>query len=317
MIRPIKKVALLGADGKLGPSILRELVDSGFHVTILKRKSSKSPSNYPPGVAESRVDDFFEVEGLKIALQGQDAVIVATPGSLGDLQKRLAEAAVAAGVQHFIPADFGSCDSKLALAMEWVPLYAEKTKVREFLKGLAEQHSDFAWTSLVCGHFFDWSPEFLHIWVKKRQADILDKDGQYFSASTLSQVAKATTAVLKKASHADVRNRVLYIQSFSTTQLNVLHAFQDAVARRGPPGESTQQWTINRFNAEKFVKEHRAKMAQGDNEATEEVVWALGTLYADWSWQEDFANERLGLQGEDLHDVVERVVSEQLEEGKH
>lgn len=97
MTTSISKVALLGADGKLGPAIMHALVANGFNVTVLKRKSSKSPSSYPHQIMVS--DDFNGPE-LVEALKGMDAIVITVKGSQIDLQKRIAEAAVQAGVKR-------------------------------------------------------------------------------------------------------------------------------------------------------------------------------------------------------------------------
>jgi uncharacterized protein YbjT (DUF2867 family) len=141
----IRTVALLGADGNLGPSVLQELVKAGFQVTVLKRQSSKSPDKYPKGVAVSRVDDELSMKSLTNALHGQDAAVATIKGSQTDVQKRLADACIEAGVRRFIPADFGSCDSSSTLTQDLVPLYKRKTELREYLQGLANEHPSFTW----------------------------------------------------------------------------------------------------------------------------------------------------------------------------
>lgn len=93
----IKSVVLLGADGTLGPSVLRALEDNNFNVTVLKRKSSKSKSSYPNQVF---VSDDFEVDELAKVFKGQDAVIATIKGSQTELQKRIADACVKAGVKR-------------------------------------------------------------------------------------------------------------------------------------------------------------------------------------------------------------------------
>lgn len=93
----IKSVVLLGADGKLGPSVLRSLVENGFNVTVLKRESSKSQTSYPNQVL---VSDSFDVEELAEVLKGKDAVVVTIKGSETALQKRIADACIKAGVKR-------------------------------------------------------------------------------------------------------------------------------------------------------------------------------------------------------------------------
>lgn len=305
----IRNVALLGADGKLGPSVLQGLVDSGhFTVTVLKRTSSKSPDSYPPGVQVTRVPDDFEHEGLVAALRGQDAVVANINGNETETQKTLADAAVAAGVQRFIPADFGSCDSQSAYAIELVPLYGNKTAMREYLKQLAAQHPHFTWTSLVSGHFFDWETKFLHIDVPNQTVDVLDDGLALWSTCTLGFTGRATAKVLEKADLDGTKNTTLYVQSFRVTQMQVKESLE-----RATPGE---QWTVRSFDSKAFTEEQVKKRDAGDKEALEELVWLLGTIDADWETRETFANGLLGLEEEHLDTVTKHIVKEEEEKTK-
>ena len=145
----IKNVALLGADGNLGPSVLHALLSARFNVTVLKRASSKSPDNYPAGVRVAKVQDDFDVEVVSGVVKGQDAMVVTIKGSQTDLQHKLAQACVKAGVKRFIPADFGSCDSYSSWAQSLVPLFKRKAELRELLRQMSEDNDQFTWTSLV------------------------------------------------------------------------------------------------------------------------------------------------------------------------
>jgi putative NADH-flavin reductase len=88
----IKKVNLVGANGKLGPAILHVLLSAGtFTVTVPSRTSSKS--TYPPSVHVAHVSDNLPHDELVQGLCGQDAVVVVFAGSNSDLQFRLADAA--------------------------------------------------------------------------------------------------------------------------------------------------------------------------------------------------------------------------------
>lgn len=294
---PIKNVVLLGADGKLGPTIYQHLVDNSFNVTVLKRQSSKSPSVYPN---QAFVSDAFTVSELVPILKGQDAMIVTIKGSETALQKRLADACIAAGVRRFIPADFGSVDSSSPLTQRLVPLYIHKSELREYLISLAAQNANFTWTSLVCGHFFDWSLEFLHIYLSSRRAEIINSGTEKWSASTLAQISLATVRILQRPD--TTANRMLYIQSFLTTQMDVIRAFESATGSK---------WDVKAFEGKVYEKAEKAKAEAGDLEAVENLVWYLGAVDADWTGRKDFAMEELGLEEESMDEVVKRVVEEQ------
>lgn len=303
----IKKVSLIGATGNIGSVLLEALVSSGdFDVTVVQRKSSKSkPSVGGAPVTVKTVDDGMSTASLQEAFQGRDAVVVAFP--LGDLQAhiRIAEAAAAAGVSRIIPADYGGSDSSSARPQELVPLFRNKTIVRERIQELTAQNPKFSWTSIVNGAFFDWGlrEKFLHFDLQAKTADILDGGEIRCSMSTLARVAEAVVKVLQQADDERTRNRMLFVQSFCVTQNNVLEALRGAT-----PGA---EWKVKEWNTEDFIKEHTEKVAAGHPEAIEDVVFALGILDSNWEGRDDFAMDLLGLQNEDLKTVVEQVVKSQ------
>ncbi|KAI0177324.1 isoflavone reductase family protein [Pestalotiopsis sp. NC0098] len=298
----IKNVALVGANGNLGDPILQALVDSGlFNVTVLKRASSSSSPTSDPNVRVVDIDDGMTFDSLKSALQGQDACIACFPLRDTEQHLRLVDAAAAAGVRRFIPADYGSCDSSSKQAQELVPLFLNKVRVRERCQEYANKDSNFTWTSLVAGHFFDWGlrENFLHFNLKTKTADILD-DGTYRSStSTLARIAEAVVKVLKDE---DVgRNKMLFMQSFCVSQLDVLASLEKATG---------EKWKINWLKSDDFIKENKAKADAGDKDAVEHLVFALGALDGDWEKKDGFAMDVLGLQNQNLDEIVKGVVDE-------
>lgn len=294
----IKNVVLVGADGNLGPGVLNGLVGAGtFKITVFKRESSKSKSNYPDGVEVKLLSDDFPIDELIPALKDQDAIVSTVYGAQVDLQKRLADAAIKAGVKRFIPSDFGSCDSQSKRAMELAPIYVAKSQVRDHLEKLAQENPGFSWTSLVCGHFFDWDLGFFHINLQAKSFEILDDGEIYWSTSTFAQIGKATAAILQKPE--ETKNRFVYMQSFRINQNQLLKAFEK---------QTGQTWNVKRYDSAEYVKERKAKADGGDKSAVEDLVWVLGTLEADWEARDGYANDLLGLQQENLDDVVARIV---------
>ncbi|KAK4555013.1 hypothetical protein LTR86_007779 [Recurvomyces mirabilis] len=313
----IKKVTLLGANGKLGLAVLHALLSANFTVQILKRTSSTSPDDdFPPGITIHRISDDFPISDLVPVLRGQDALVATIKGSQVEIQRRLADACVQAGVYRFIPADFGSCDSSSALTQDLVPLYKRKTELREYLQGLVAREDEkgnegrFTWTSVVCGHFFDWQASFIHVWPGERRAEILSdpedvKVAGKWRASfcTLARVGEATARLLL---YPDVGvNKMVFVQSFCVTQKEVVEAFQRVSGR---------EWDVRILDSEKFRKEEERKRDEGGKQAVEELVWWLGTVGAEWTKRGDFVNAALRLEDEGLNEVVGRVLREDEEE---
>ena len=300
----IKNIALIGANGTLGPSVLSALLASkDFKITILTRQSSQS--TYPSSINVLRIPDDLPTDSLTQALTGQDALITTFAGTNADLQIRLADAAATAGVKRFIPADFGSCDSSSARALELIPMYAGKKRVREHLQGLAER-GELSWTSVVCGHFFDYGlkGELLSVDLRKRKMKVFDGGEGRWSASTLSRVGEAVVRGLQR--EEETRNKMLYVQSFCVSQNEVLRSLERATG---------EKWEVEQVDSGKFIKEMKGVL-DGDpseeekSKASEALVSVAGIIDADWEGKKGFANGLLGLEEEDLDQVVNRVVAE-------
>lgn len=303
---PIKKVCLVGASGTVGSVIVKELVQAGcFDVSILRRSNSSSPS--PAGVTEIHISPALGLEELTKALTGQDAVVAAFP--LKDVSEhiRLVDAAFNAGVRRYIPADYGSCDAASPQAQHHLKLYRDKTAVRVHCEELAEEASQdqtgaspFTWTSIICGHFFDFGLRsgLLHFNIDTEKAQILDAGNIKASASTLRRVGESVVRVLQR--HEATRNRAVYVQSFCPTQLEILASLERATGNK---------WHTQHLDSNAFLERESRRLAAGDHEAVEEIVFVLGTVDADWTRKDEYAMGLLGLEDENLDEVICEVVA--------
>ena len=147
------------------------------------------------------------------------------------------------------------------------------------------------------GHFFDWETEFLHIWVKERRAEILDDGEAKWSTSTLLRIGEATARIFLNLEAT--KNKVVFAQSFCVSQNQVIKAYERATGT---------SWNVKQVDSKSYEKEEKAKADDGDLEAVENLVWILGTKDANWETKDTFAMKSLGLQDEDLDDVVRGVV---------
>ncbi|RSM10805.1 hypothetical protein CEP52_003352 [Fusarium oligoseptatum] len=285
----LNKVLLVGANGNLGTVLLEGLVASkSFDISVAKRASSTSTPAYASSTTAVTIPDDMSVEGLVPALKGQDVVIASFPLKDVSQHLRLAEASAKAGVKRFIPADFGSCDAQSEEAKKLLKLYRDKDLVREKCVELAAENPGFSWTSLVCGHFFDFGIRdgLLHFNLDTNEAVILDKGDVPASAATLRRVGEALVAVLKRPE--TTKNRLLYKKATGAT------------------------WTREFVDSKAFLEREVNKLSVNfSKHAMEEIVFVLGTLDADWTKRgEAFAMEELGLEDEDLDKVVQEVVDQ-------
>ncbi|MFA5900714.1 MAG: NAD(P)H-binding protein [Hyphomicrobium sp.] len=72
-MRPIKRIAMIGATGMLGQPVAAALVKAGFEVTALARDVERARRLLPPGV-EVVEADLRDEESLRAGLHGQDAL---------------------------------------------------------------------------------------------------------------------------------------------------------------------------------------------------------------------------------------------------
>jgi hypothetical protein len=99
------------------------------------------------------------LDALKAAFAGHDAV-VSVVGTLAVPAQRVAiDAAVAAGVRRFIPSEFGIHTRKVR-GTAIGGILSGKIEVVDYLEGVAAEHSEFSWTGVTTGLFFDWVGHF-------------------------------------------------------------------------------------------------------------------------------------------------------------
>ena len=295
----LTKVALIGANGHLGPHVLSALLSADFEVTVLSRHSSTS--TYPSTVTVKHISSDPSHAELVDVLSGQDVLITTFGGTNSGLQIKLADACVSAGVQRFIPADFGSCDSSSSLALELILIFREKSKVREHLRRL---EGELSWTSLVTGHFFDFGLEsgLLLMDIQKRKMIMIDGGEHMWSASTLERVGEAVMAVLKD--EEQTKNKMLYVQSFCISQKQLLEVCEKVQGGK---------YEVEEVKSEEFIKskKERTDKDPNDHDARENSVGVVGIIDGDWRTKEGFANELLGLKDQDLEEAVRGVIKNQ------
>ncbi|EGU73272.1 hypothetical protein HZS61_007252 [Fusarium oxysporum f. sp. conglutinans] len=96
--------------------------------------------------------DYSSVESLTSALQGQDAVVSVVGMEALEGQTILIDAAIAAGVKHFIPADYGAVSTNPKL--HEYPFYSTVGKIQKYLAEKSKS-TGLSYTVLSTGAFTD------------------------------------------------------------------------------------------------------------------------------------------------------------------
>ncbi|KYK55043.1 putative oxidoreductase - protein [Drechmeria coniospora] len=295
----IKNVAVAGAAGSLGTVILNKLIESNkFNIKVLRRNGSKS--TYGAGINVVDVD-FESVASLKAALAGQDAVVAPVGFPALSLQNQLIDASIEAGVQRFIPSEFGS-DLENALTRK-LPVFASKVAVADYLAEKAKSTS-LTYTLVSNGAFLDWGLEKGFILdTSEYKPTIFDGGDAPFSTSTLSTVGDAVVGILLHPN--ETKNRAVYVEDLQVTQNQLL-----TLAKQVAPNKPWQP-QANTLDAVTKRSDERLAQKLFDEETMVPYIYRaiFDPAYGNVFKKTD--NALLGLKGRteaDITDILRRVV---------
>ncbi|KAK6949578.1 hypothetical protein Daesc_009661 [Daldinia eschscholtzii] len=286
----LPRIALAGATGHLGSPILQALLNAGFNVTALSRiggSSSKLKSR--PNLSIKEVD-FSSVESLTPVLAGVQVVVscVATTAMGG--QNPLIDAAAAAGVRRFIPAEFG-IDSTNPLCVQLPIIGVSKIKTQRHLQEKSKSNPGFTYTAIATGLFLDWCLEEKIILDIPQHTAVLYNGGDVkFSATLLTDIAKAVLGVI--AHQDETANRVVHIHSALVTQNQLIQYVKD---------KDGKEWNTTFKDTEELRQESLAAYAEGSKEGIDAAALGfslVGMFTPDYGcdFSSHLDNELLGIK---------------------
>jgi len=194
-----KNFAVVGA-GQIGSFIIHQLITDKAagtvnDVVVLTRQGSKTTVD--PAAKLIQVD-YSEKESIKKALTGVDVVISTIPGAAIDVQPKLAEAAKEAGVQLFIPSEFGGSTEG-----ETEGYMGAKAKIHDQLKAIGIPYALF-----YTGGFSDylWTP-YLGLDVKSGKVTIGADGSKPLPFTSRPDIARYLSYVLTHLPADQLKNR--------------------------------------------------------------------------------------------------------------
>jgi hypothetical protein len=154
--------------------------------------------------------------------------------------------------------------------------------------------------------------------IAARKAQIYDDGTNAITTTTVPQVGRAIARLLSLPVHtsspsspslpslSDYRNKFVYINSFSVSQNDMLAAVQRATNTK--PAD----WTVTHLTTDQVIQDGRDRIANGDWTGMISVLYGCTFKrgLGDQFHGREVANQKLGLEGEDLDEVVRRVVKE-------
>jgi len=195
----LTSVLVLGPTGGVGKATITELLRRAqeFHRIAafcnLERQKPDDPSfkELESKGVEVVKGTFDDVDAFK----GFDVVIAALGNHGLKEQPRIIDTAVAAGVRHFYPSEFGA---DITVPGNWeMRYYRDKVITREHLQKKAKDIPGFGYTYFINGRFSEWAiiPHF-GIFPKTHEAFIFGNEGNKQSLLPLSAAAQYLVATL-------------------------------------------------------------------------------------------------------------------------
>ncbi|KAM0666120.1 hypothetical protein MY8738_009690 [Beauveria namnaoensis] len=297
----ITKVAIIGANGNLGQSVLPSVINASFQVTVITRAESNSA--FPPDVKVVKTE--YTEKKLAKALQGQDAVLCLIDAGALQVESLIINAAASAGVKWFIPSEFGhnTLDNRV---LEALPILKGKVQVTAQLRA-KEQHG-MQWTGIVTGLFFDWGLKrgAFGFDLVKKTGKIWDDGNTKFLATNIQDIAEALVKLLSDAHARELaKNRFVYISSFATTQNEILGQLEKS---------SGVEFTATHIDSDELKQQSLADLSKGNYSAVFPLIQyvALGRDGLSQWYEEAELGRQLLLPTprESLEETVQRVVTD-------
>jgi uncharacterized protein YbjT (DUF2867 family) len=290
-----QKIAIAGATGNLGPAIVTGLVDAGFEVTVFSQ--SGNTSSLPSSIKTVKVD-YSSHDSLVSALKGQDAFVSAVPNH--DQQPALIDAAIAAGVQRFIPSEFGSNIAGNANTAA-LPVFQGKKATQDYLQ---RKSSEISYTLINNGLFLDWGIQVgVLLNLKGEPTRVFDGGDDKHSFTTLSDVAQAVVGVLKHPK--ETHNRSIYVQTAALSQNEAIE-----IAQKAKPDVKIERQDAS---VQELLETSHKQLAQGSEQiGTAMFGFILTSIFGDSKeygnlWSEKNDNELLGVKEKSVAELKELI----------
>ncbi|OKL57251.1 hypothetical protein UA08_07399 [Talaromyces atroroseus] len=295
----LKNVIIVGAGGHLGPSILSAFSsDTRFNVSVLSRQSSLS--TFPETVKVYRVGDEYPADEVLDAFKGQDVVISTIATASATKQEHLIDIAIKAGVQRFVPSEFGS-DTSNEKAVQILPQYfGGKKATVNYLIG--KEKEGLTWSAFVTGPFFELAMAgFMGFDISIRKAVIYGNGEGSWSTTTLPSIGLAVKNSLLLPEKT--ANRYIYTSTFTIKQNEVLKALERITGSK---------FDVEYVDAEAQKTAGIEKLSKGDFSGAMLLIRYINTVDGhggNYALYKPTDNELLSLPTEDLEEVLTKIVN--------
>ncbi|KAI5465035.1 hypothetical protein BGZ63DRAFT_504226 [Mariannaea sp. PMI_226] len=302
---PVKRVAIVGATGRIGGFFAKSLAETGKHtITALTREGSNG--TVPEGVAAVNVD-YDNEESLVEALKGQQFLIITLGARVPeDVHNKITAAAAKAGVPYVMPNSYGYPATEDTIE--------ENDHFGKTILGRASQIKGVSVpVQLSCGYWYEWSLALGDFWfginIRDRRVTFFDDGKRVITVSTWDQCGRALAGLLSLpesgASHSltDYKNKHVLIGSFRVSQRDMLDSVNRVL------GTTDADWNISYESTAKRIQDGTEELKNGQLTGFGKIIY--GRIFQPSSTISDYVpvdNEILGLPNEDLDEATKTAV---------
>jgi uncharacterized protein YbjT (DUF2867 family) len=296
-----RKIAIVGASGKLGKPTLKALLSKGVHtITVIQRP--ESTTEFPATVAVKK-GSFTNESFLVDALEGQDVLLIIVPIPNMDLGSLFIHAAAKAGVPYILPTEFGVDTPKVENEHS---MMAPKMARRQLIEELGVS----SWIAVIVNFWLDANIQsgLWGIQVGDRKVEIFKGANAKISTTTVSRSGEGIAVLLSlpEAKLAGYKNKSYYFSSFELSQRDIFEAVKRST------GTKDADWSITEKDATEIIRESELKIQDGDGYAEWYRLFVMFFQGIQGSnYEEKVVDLReYGLLNEDLDTVVKRAIDE-------
>jgi uncharacterized protein YbjT (DUF2867 family) len=294
-----RKIAIVGASGKLGKPTLDALLSKGIH-TITAIQRNESTSEFPPEVAVKK-GSFTDETFLVGVLKGQDVLIVMVPIPNMGIGDQFIHAAAKAGVPYILPTEFGVDTPKVETEHS---MMAPKIARRRLIEELGVS----SWIAVIVNFWLDANVQ-SGLWgidVKGRRAEILKGADAKISTTTVLRSGQGIAVLLSlpEAELAQYKNKSFYYSSFTLSQRDIFEAIKRAT------GTKDADWLITEKEASQAIQESEHRIQGGDGYAEWYRLFVMFFQgFQGSNYEDKVANlQDYGLSDEDLDEVIRNAI---------
>lgn len=265
--------------------------------------------------------DYSDPASLVAALQGQDGLIITLSGrsSIEETEAKLIHAAAEAGVKWILPNEWSPDPTHEGFLNDLGFLFQPKANTRALFEKLGKS----SYTAMVTGFWYEYSlalPGNFGFDFAKKEVMFFDQGKSKISVSTWPHIGRAVAALLslplKSEGGApcleDFRNRVVYTNSFTVSQRDMLASACRATDTR------EDEWTMSKRNAKEWFELGQRQVKEGKMAGFSKLLYPRVFFPGDGDFERTRGtiNGILGLPKEDL-DGATMVAIERQRDVRH